>query len=158
MRVCRPLLAVCLLAGCVSHVELPVISTEYARGVTEEAWGPDFESGRYDVSRELSKDERAEIEAAVPAGSGRGHVGPRSSGHDVPADTVVSEVTRLHGGCSVAIGTARPRSQQGPGTAARYIIITRDSLGGLTYARIDASSPEDALTRFEKRPGAPVQE
>jgi hypothetical protein len=145
------------VAGCfpgVASVRYPVISSEYAHDVLVDEWGAGFDGATYDLSRELSRDERDEIESALHAQPGaRGHAGTRSIGRHLAPDAVVNQVTLLRGGCSVAMRQAIARDT---GALASYVVVSRDKLGRLQHARLDATSLEDALARFKRGEVAPT--
>ena len=150
------ILPVLVAMGCSTSGELPIVSSEYALHVLHAACGPEFDSKRYDVTRELSREQRAEIEKEVKAFHASGHSGTRTVGIDVPASLVVEEVQRLQGGCSVALCNANSnatlrRSER----LVPFVVITRDSVGELDHAKREAHSAIDALKQPATR-GTPA--
>ncbi len=142
-----------LACGCFAHETIPIISTAYARHVVEEAWGEDFDSGTYDVSRELSREERDEVEHLVEEkGSGRGHAGPRSAGFGVSPEGVISEVTLLQPGCALAFCAANPLQDWRATRRRSFVVLTSESLRQLRSERVVAVSPEQAIARSKRPP------
>jgi hypothetical protein len=142
-----------IVCGCVTHETVPLVSMAYGRHVVEEAWGEGFEAGKYDISRELSREERDDVEQALAEkGHGRGHAGAHSVGFGVPAEGVVAEVTLLQPGCALAFCAATP-PEKSAGLRS-FVVVTRGSLEQLSSVRVMAVSPAKAIA-LSKLPPEP---
>ncbi|MEZ0227022.1 MAG: hypothetical protein ACAI25_00230 [Planctomycetota bacterium] len=144
-----------LFSGCHSGPEK--ISASKAHQTTGEAWGPDFESGHYDMLRTLSPDEQKQLDDELSKKAGRPlHSQGNVFTTNATPDRVVDEVRKLQPGCVLSLcrtwyvekrsGDVIESGHTKPGKPVPFAVISRDRDGKLHGSRLEASSHEEALS------------
>jgi len=144
------------LAGCESSP--PRTDDLAAQRAAIDAWGVGFGENRYDIERQLSKEQQAQLAKELSKKTGE-TVSP--SGVvitlNAPPESVVEEIKRLDPGTALAFcKTWRTEKRSGdvietgvakPGKPVPFGVVTRAADGSLHASRFEAQSHEEALRR-----------
>lgn len=145
------------LVGCESSKPREVDPLE-AQRASRDAWGTGFESNRYDIDRELSKDEQAKLDEELSKKAGtKLHATGTVFTQNAGPDRVVDEAKKLQPGCALSFcktwhvekraGDVVETGSEKPAKPVPFSVIARDRDGKLHSSRFEATSHEEALSR-----------